>query len=149
MTTEQTNLTPAIPAIAKIEQAGGPKWDDRICLRQGIVKTTCEISKASCPFVRNTQACEVAVIAYAGEVKAWMNRMEAGHNLTLWPDDESNSWAYECWFDGEPGPCGGCVSQITASLALILAVAERVGDLTANAIERLAEAEEMTNHDNF
>lgn len=122
---EQTNLTQLMSTLPKIEAAGGTKFSSCYDLATGMVEAKDDQGESAwyfCP-----QACEAAVIAYAREVCAWMNRTEEGHNLNVQPDDESSSWGFDCWFNGEPGPCGSCASQLEASIALILAVAERVG----------------------
>jgi hypothetical protein len=119
------NTSALTAAFAAIEKAGGPAWYDWCDMEDQTIATYDDPQPelnldtwVYCP-----PAVKAAVVAYALEVVAWMNRKDEGHNITMWPDDESESWGVDIWIAGEAGPTFSTPNKLAAAEALILAVA--------------------------
>lgn len=123
---DTTDLTPVLTASKVIEEHGGPGWYEWCSLDLQEIHVQSDESYESMVKVwgKCQQACECAVIAYAGEVKAWnaqdeMFAIELGNAQLGWVWSVSN-YAEDIVRRGyEP-------TQLTASLALICAVADQL-----------------------
>lgn len=135
MTTTEALTT----AAHTIHKAGGPKapWigDDAWCdladdyvYGELVAEYDADKRHTENRAVRCPPAVEAAVVAFALKVMAWMNRKDEGHNITMWPDDESESWGVDIWIAGEAGPTFSTPNELAAAEALIVAVAGEVGD---------------------
>ena len=121
-TNYQLPTTALMQAVNGIAEKGGPSWPEWCDLGgyiDGEMYVDCEVVTESveCP-----PAVAAAVCWYAGEVSAWMNRKGEGHNITLWPDDESETWGVTIWICGREVTSFSQDSQHEASAALIIAV---------------------------
>lgn len=110
-----TDLTKVIPSAAAIHKAGGPRfpeWCELYKHKQPYgpddwVEEMRIWSSDQCDAAYNHEACEAAVIAYAGEVLRWWNSSRTNGGRKRLPEE---------------------LLQLAASVALIEAVAGEVGD---------------------
>lgn len=131
-----TDLTKVPNHAAAIHKAGGPKWYEWCELYKhkqpyspdDWVEEMRVWSHDACDAIYNHEACEAAVIAYAGEVRGWWLRK--GYWSSVSPDEGTEQWETVVDCDN-PLERGRFVNyfdtQLAASVALIEAVAGEVG----------------------
>ena len=129
-----TNPTQLIAAAQIIADAGGPKWPEWCDVKTGCVKANVdEVWSTEPEWCYCPPACEAAICWYAGEVQAWgLRTHKAVADIST--AEGGRQWK---WF-----VCGNkhiselAESQLEASTALILAVAEAMEGDTDEAIKK-------------
>lgn len=112
-----------ITSITIIESKGGPEFPEYCNLKTECVKAhvdelwSKELEWCHCP-----PACEYAVIAWAGEVRATVGKRIP---MNIW--FSVNIWWWEVGYSGS-FLGGKCITQLAACIALIEAVAKELGD---------------------
>ena len=114
--------------LEQIEAAGGPKFRSDIDLDNLTISDTGDGTQRSCSpgtVVYNPGVCEDGVIAYGEELRHWLKTSRG--STTSFYVDSWGRWVWQLGWSTTDTTQGGKDSRLEASIALIKAVAERVG----------------------
>lgn len=123
-----TDFTKTIEHIKIIEKHGGPKIGSCYDLATGMVEA--KDDQGECAWYFCPQACHAAIIAWTGEMRAWWIKKPKlgvrGSVATVTPSFDE--WRFELRSKLKIVAGGYRPTQLAACLALIEAVAERLGE---------------------